>query len=594
MCGIAGRMGRRGRPVDAEIVGRMRDTLAHRGPDDAGLVQPDRSVVLAHRRLSIIDIEGGRQPLCNEDGSVWITFNGEIFNFRSLRDELVAKGHQFATRSDTEVLVHLYEEFGTNCVERLNGQFAFAIWDGEVLFCARDPLGIKPFYYYVDDRSFAFASEPRAFFAAPDLDLEIDVDALGLYLRYQYIPAPKSAYRRVRKLCPGESLVIAPGGEPKLRRYWDLQDGPIEDRPRLDASELREALSAAVERQLVADFDVGAFLSGGIDSSSVSALMQAHAARAMRTFTIGFPEKDERAAARSVAEHIGSDHVDALFDHMDASRAMPALLDHIDEPMGDSSLIPTYAVSKLARASTKVALSGDGGDELFAGYGRHTRVIQYLLAPALVRPYWGIIGRRVPEKPPSAWGDLDAAGAPGWSKQLIAELEDSHRGRLLGPALRAAGDDDACDPVQAEIQHTSGMPPFAQLLAVDLQTILADRLLAKVDRASMQASLEVRVPFLDLEVVRLAFRLAPEAKLHGGRAKGAVCAAMAHDLPREVFERKKVGFGPPVKYWFARDLAGEVEERLRDSVAVTEGILDRRGVDALLRPRVRRRVNGPR
>jgi asparagine synthase (glutamine-hydrolysing) len=594
MCGIVGMLGRDGRPVDAERVRRMRESLTHRGPDGAGLEQPDSSVVLGHRRLSIIDVDGGHQPMSNEDGRVWVTFNGEIFNFRELREDLTGRGHRFATRSDTEVLVHLHEELGPEGVERLNGQFAHAIWDGERLVCARDPLGIKPFYYYLDDAVFAFASEPRAFFAAGGLDLSIDRDALALYLRYGFVPAPFSAYRRVRKLRAGEQLVLERGGEPRLRRFFRLDDQPIEDIDRVEHADLRRALAGAVERQRVADFDVGAFLSGGIDSSSVAALMQSSASRPMRTFTLGFPEKDERGPAREVAEQIGSEHVDALFDHSAAGTTMCALLDRIDEPLGDSSLLPTHAVSCLAREHTKVALSGDGGDELFAGYGRHVRVVESLAAPAWRRSFWSVLGhsRRSPE--PASWGPLDSTGVTGWADRIAGELDHPADLRLAGPALRDAAVGGVDDPIRAAIERTRALPPLSQVLAVDLETILPDRLLAKVDRASMQASLEVRVPLLDLEVVRLAFRLAPAARLHGGRPKGALAWAMSDDLPPGVFEREKQGFGPPIKYWFAREMAGDVEARLRDSIAVKEGLLDGRALRGLLRPRRGGRVPGPR
>lgn len=594
MCGIAGMLGRNGRRVSAEPVLRMRDALVHRGPDDAGWVQPDPSVLLAHRRLSIIDVAHGQQPMCNEDGRIWVTFNGEIFNFRTLRDDLLAKGHQLRSRSDTEVLVHLYEEQGVDMLGRLNGQFAFALWDGAKLLCARDPLGIKPFYYYLDDRFFAFASEPRAFFAAGELDLSIDEQALRLYLRYGYIPAPFSAYRRVRKLRAGEALLVGSDGEPRLERYFDLRRQPIDDVRQVEEAGLREALAEAVSRQCVADFDVGVFLSGGIDSSCVAALMPYQTSERVKSFTIGFPTKDERTPARELASFIGSDHHDAPFDQDDAQSLVPTLLGQLDEPLGDTSLIPTHAVARLARQHTKVALSGDGGDELFVGYGRYLRAIRELLEPARL----GSLGRWVARDPatmsPRRWSALDGRRPGPWLGRRIAEREDRRHLSLLGPALRHLARDGIEDPIRSAFERFSELPPLSQVLAVDLETSLPDRLLAKVDRASMMTSLEVRVPLLDLEVVRLAFRLSPAVRLHGGRTKGALQYAMGDALPASVFERKKEGFGPPVEHWFAAELAREIEARLRSSVAVAEGLLDRRAVDALLSPRRGRHVNGPR
>ncbi len=596
MCGIAGLMGLQRRPIDAEIVRRMCATLIHRGPDDEGLEQPSPHIALGHRRLSIIDIAGGHQPMCNEDRSVWVTFNGEIFNYRELRQELKSKGHRFETSSDTEVIVHLYEEHGTHCVERLNGQFAFALWDGERLFCARDPIGIKPLYYCAAGDHFAFASEPRAFFAIPGFDPSPDTNALLLYFRYHYIPSPHSAYEKISKLRPGERLTIERDGRLQLERYWDLASDPVEDLEDLAACRdaLREKLGAAVERQMVADFPVGAFLSGGIDSSSIVSLMQRGSNDRIKTFTIGFPEKDERPEARAVASWVGVDHLDSLFDHGSAAGVLPDLLDQIDEPLGDSSLLATYAVSLLTRPHTKVALSGDGGDELHAGYDRHHRVVQSLRAPSLLRPAWSWLGRHLYTNPnPAGWHALDPRSDRRWPERILEELEDSRHSELCGPALREAASTRKADPIREEIERYAHLPALSQVLAVDMQTNLSDRLLAKVDRASMRASLEVRVPFLDIESVRFAFRLAPALRLHGRQTKGLLRDTMAGALPPSVFAGKKRGFGPPLKHWFAKELRGFVQERLCDSVAVKQGILSRRGLDSLLAGRRNGRIDGP-
>jgi asparagine synthase (glutamine-hydrolysing) len=561
--------------------------LAHRGPDGEGLVQPCPDVALAHRRLSIIDLEGGRQPMSNEDGSIWLTFNGEIFNYRALRADLIAKGHVLRTRCDAEVIVHLYEEEGTRCLRHLNGQFAFALWDGTRLFCARDPIGVKPLYYYWDGRCFAFASEPRAFFAASDLDMSIDVGALDLYFRYHYIPAPRTGYARVRKLRAGEMLVLEHGGTPKLERYWELSAAPIADLADPDTAVelLRDTLDRAVRRQMVADVPVGAFLSGGIDSSTVALLAQRASATPLRTFTVGFQGKDERGHARELAAHARTQHTDRLIDAGDAERVLFDLLEGSDEPAGDTSLLSVYAVSRLAREHTKVALSGDGGDELFAGYERYLRVIRYLHLPRVLRPIWPLLRRRLPPLHPRSWPEVDTRQVPGWPRQIVAEMADDPPGWLYGAQLRELRRDTMEDPVMDEVHRFRDFPPLSQTLAVDLHTSLPDRLLAKVDRASMATSLEVRVPLLDVELVELAFRLPPAVLLHRGQRKGILREAMRDALPAGVLARKKTGFGSPVKRWFARELKGAVSERLHDSIAVAESLLDRRGVESLLTPR---------
>ena len=596
MCGVAGWFGRYGQPLDSSVVQRMTDSLLHRGPDAGGLHQPAPHVVFGHRRLAIIDVAGGVQPMSSADGSTWITFNGEIFNFPELREELIAKGHAFRTRSDTEVLVQLYVEYGPRCVERLNGQFAFAIYDGEKLFCARDPLGIKPFYYYLDADHFAFASEPRAFFALPGVDLSPDLAALRLYLHYQFIPSPLSAYSRVRKLRPGETLTLTRNGELQTKRYWDVTDGAFEDldSPAAATEEIRERLSQAVRRQLIADFEVGAFLSGGIDSSAILATAQQHSSLPVRSFTIGFPEKDERKDAAEVASWVGAKHIAAEFDHHDAARVMTGLLDHIDEPFGDTSLLPTYAVSRLARRYTPVALSGDGGDELFAGYGRYHRILNGASSGLLGRAMSLIGGRPGSEIVPERWSRLRDATGPAWTRRIVNEMGDPRSESLLGPALRGVSKQGIEDPVQLEIERCRALPPLAQLLAIDLGTNLCDRFLTKVDRASMHNSLEVRVPFLDTELIRSALRLSPRVRLLDNKPKGIVESVMRDALPPSVFARKKTGFGPPVKYWFAQSLAPYIDERLTDPLCVEEGLIDASALEATLKPRRNGKVSGPR
>jgi asparagine synthase (glutamine-hydrolysing) len=547
--------------------------------------------------LSIIDPKGGRQPLCNEDRRVWITYNGEIFNYKELRERLQAKGHRFSTQSDTEVIVHAYEEHGPGCLEHLHGQFAFAIWDGERLFCARDRIGIKPFHYAWDGVRFAFASEPRALLTLPDFKADPDLHGLRLFFRYRFIPAPFSAYRQIKKLRAGECLTLEREGPPRVRRYWDLAQLEVGRTTDLDQARerLHRCVVEAVRRQMVADVPVGAFLSGGVDSSTIVSLMSREVSAPVHTFTIGFPSpgNDERPFASEVAQRIRTQHADHLFDSGEAVTAIPDLLDHVDEPFGDASLLPTWALSNLASKTVKVALSGDGGDELFAGYGRTFRALQILAVPPILRPLWHLLRKVWPvTRDPSRWRYPNDAGVDRMYHHFLTRTSDGERGRLYGANLRDGEEPEEEDPVAEEFRRFRHFPPLARLLAVDLHTILAEYHLVKVDRASMRASLEVRVPFLDTDMIEFAFGLTPELCLYGDRSKGLLREAMREVVPPAILSRGKTGFGPPLKHWFSHELAGFAKERLSQSVAVRDGWLDPGTVSMLLKPRLSGKVKG--
>ncbi len=591
MCGIAGLIQLDRTSVDVDSVRRMTNTLRHRGPDGEGLETPAPWVALGHRRLSIIDLDGGRQPLANEDGSVWITYNGEIFNYRQLRRELEGRGHQFRTQSDTEVIVHLYEEMGAACVERLSGQFAFVIWDGERLFCARDPLGIKPLYFFRDRSRFAFASEPRAFSALAGFDPEIDLEGVHLYMQYRFIPAPKSALKGVEKLCAGEWLTLESSGRLQRQRYWNLERDAIESLTDVESAseELRARLKECVTRQMVADVDVGAFLSGGLDSSAIVAFMAEEARSRVHTFSIGFeePKYDERRFADEVAREVGTQHNVEVFDTRAARGVIESVLDHVDEPFGDTAILPTFAVSKLAQRSVKVVLSGDGGDELFAGYGRYFRALHLLAIPPPCRPLWWL-WRRLQAAPRdvSKWRYADGPAVDDLYHRFLIRMHRRELAPLYGAALRPElNRNGRHGPVGDLISRLHGLPPLSRLLAIDLHSILSEYHLVKVDRASMQTSLEVRVPFLDLAFVRFAFQLSSPLKLYGDETKGLMRHALRSDLPPSVLSRRKRGFGPPLSYWFAGGLQEFVRERLEDAHVVREGLLERRAIDATLTPR---------
>jgi asparagine synthase (glutamine-hydrolysing) len=590
MCGICGIVSSNGAP-DPEVVARMSRRLMHRGPDDDGLFHCG-PVALAARRLSIIDLEHGSQPIANEDGSVTVVQNGEIYNYRELKRDLEAAGHRFATDCDTEVLVHLYEEHGDAFLERLRGMFAIAIWDERErrLLLARDRFGIKPLYYRLADGTLSFASELKALLEQPGFSRQIEPKAIAAYLAFNSIPAPLTIFAEARKLPPGHLLAWRDGAI-ELRRY--ARPGPIPgERPRQGsasdlAAQLREVLRGSIRAHLVADVPVGVLLSGGVDSGGITALAAAESTQPLKTFSIGFEESgfDELSRARRVAGRFGTDH-EELIVRPDAVELLPKLVESFDEPFGDSSALPTYLVSQLASGSVKVALSGEGGDELFGGY--YTYVAD-LLAPRLGR--LATLASPLIEALPSSDGRVGfdykakrfarAAALPplerhhGWKEIFAAE----RRQALLGAA------DPGWDPLdlyRERYAETAGAPPLARMQDVDLGIYLVDDLLVKTDRLSMAHSLELRVPFLDQHVAEFAFALPTRLKVRGLAKKRLLRQALAPLLPREVVHGRKQGFSIPIAAW----LRGPLEPFARDVLAAAnlqrQGCLDPATVTPLL------------
>jgi asparagine synthase (glutamine-hydrolysing) len=587
MCGICGLAALDGAgPVDGRLLAAMNSALVHRGPDDEGAVL-DGPVGLAARRLSIIDLAGGHQPIANEDGNVHVVQNGEIYNYRELRDDLVTRGHRFATRCDTEVLVHLYEERGLRFVDALRGMFAVAVWDARRrrLLLARDRYGIKPLYWRAGGGTLAFASELKALLRDPGFSREVDLDALEAFLAFNSIPAPLTIFRDARKLPPGHVLTWEPGGEPRVERYArpaPADAGAVRREPAGElAAELRERLRDSVRAHLVADVPVGVLLSGGVDSSALAALAAESGDGRVRTFSIGFEERsfNELDRARLVARRFGTDHHE-LVVRPDASELLPRLVDAFDEPFADSSALPTYLVSQLAAEHVKVVLSGEGGDELFGGY--HTYVAD-LLAP---RVGWAAAAARpLIERLPSSSRKVSleyrakrfARGA------RLPPLERHHAWKeIFAPEARAellAGRDGRHDPLdlyRARYEETAGAEPLARLQDVDLGIYLADDLLVKTDRASMAHSLEARVPFLDPAVTDLALALPTKHKVRGLSKKRLLRRAVAPLLPREILRAPKQGFSIPAAAW----LRGPLEPFARGVLSRGNGVLDR---DATLR-----------
>jgi asparagine synthase (glutamine-hydrolysing) len=583
VCGICGLATSRG-PVDPERLRAMSATLVHRGPDSDGVLV-DGPVGLAARRLSIIDLETGDQPIANEDGTVHVVQNGEIYNYRELRAGLERAGHQFRTQSDTEVLVHLYEEHGEGFAERLRGMFAVAVWDAgrQRLLLARDPFGIKPLYYRIDADGLAFASELRALPRG-----EVDHDALEAFLAFNSVPAPYSIFREVRKLPPG-SLLVWENGDARLARFSRPAPAHAEDLRRDGTSELAEELRArlrdSVRAHLIADVPVGVLLSGGVDSAVLAALAAQESAEPVHTFSIGFEERsfDELDDARSVATMYGTRHEELVL-RPDAALLLPALADAFDEPFADSSALPTYLVSELAASHVKVALSGEGGDELFGGYYTYAADLLALRVgrlAAFARP----LVERLPSS--SRRASLDYKAKRFVRGAALPPLERHHAWKeIFSPELRAelTGRRTQFDPVdllRERYAETEGAEPLARLQDVDLGLYLVDDLLVKTDRASMAHSLEARVPYLDPVVAGLAQALRTKLKVSGLRKKRLLRKAAAPLLPRRIVYGRKRGFSIPAAAW----LRGELEPFARDVLAAET--LRRQG---FFRPEVVERV----
>lgn len=602
MCGIVGFADFRSQPrLEPELLDRMRDRLAHRGPDDRGSLL-HQNVGLGSRRLSIIDIADGRMPMSNEDGSVWIVFNGEIYNFGELRKHLELRGHVFRTRSDTEVIIHAYEQYGLDCVEHLSGMFAFAIHDRARgrLFLARDRLGEKPLHYHWDGSLFVFASEIKALLEHPDVPRTLDPLSLSKYLTYEFVPAPHSLFKGIRKLKPGHSMVLDAGARAlETERYWDipLTDDPINYRHiEGHAEELLYRLDESVKGRLVSDVPVGLFLSGGIDSSTVAALAARHHAGPIRAFTISFDDRsfDESAHARQVARHLGVDHEVEPCRIDDIVAEIPAIIDRLDEPLGDASFVPTFLLSRFAARHVKVVLGGDGGDELLAGYPTFQAlkfVRYYNILPAEVRAAINWIAGMLPVSLANISFDFKVKqllrGA-GVSEEVMfflwmGSFTEAEKARLLSPALRVEIlKENAFEDLFDYIKESNLKNEMERALYLSAKLYLQDDILVKVDRASMANSLEVRAPFLDHTLVEFISRLPTFFKLHRLTTKYVLKKAVAGLVPPRIIHRSKKGFGMPVGRWINGAMSGLFDDALSEESIRRDGIFDPRYVRGLL------------
>ena len=601
MCGIAGIIRFDGAPVQADLLRRMTDTLAHRGPDGEG-IYACAPVGLGHRRLAIIDLSpAGRQPMPNEDETVWITFNGEIYNFAEVRAELQQCGHHFRSGTDTEMIVHAYEEWGTDCLKRFNGMFAFGLWDARqrCLWLVRDRLGVKPLFYAHLPGCLLFGSEIKALLCCPEISRELDYEALAYFLALNYTPAPHTLFAQVRQLLPGHYLMIDASGQTQDVAYWDLvytEDEKV--RPERDwLGEFDALLEDAVRLRLVSDVPFGTFLSGGVDSSSVAYWMSRHLDEPVKTFTIGFgePSFDELEYARLVAQTVNADHHERIVT-ADAAAVLPKLVWHAEEPTADSSMVAVYYLAQMTREYVTMALSGDGADETIAGYETHQAYYLHRLYRLL--PGWlrrGVIAPLIAALPVSdskvSWdlklrrfagaGDFSAEDAHATRRMIF---DATARRELLAPVWNYPGiQTDVIDLYRAYFAQTNARRPLNRMLYVDTRLYLPNDMLVKVDRMTMAHGLEAREPMLDYRLVEFLAAAPPNLKLkHLWHKKFLLKAAMRGKLPDRVLWRKKQGFNVPNARWIKGGLRPFVLDHLSPPRVRDIGLLDERAVAAVL------------
>lgn len=602
MCGISGIFDTvEKRNVDQDLLRRMNDRMTHRGPDGSGY-HFEPGLGFGHRRLSIIDLAGGSQPMFNEDGSVALTFNGEIYEFKALMEELRSLGHVFRTVCDTEVIVHAWEEWGEGCLDRLQGMFAFAIWDRnrQTLFLARDRFGKKPLYYtLLDDGHLAFASELKALRVHPRFAAEIDETAVEDYMTFGYVPDPKTIFRKVRKLPPGHCVSIRRGdGECRPRAYWDMRFAPDEQigDEREIGEELIRQLRGATERRMIADVPLGAFLSGGVDSSAIVQTMSEVSSDAVNTCSISFgdPAYNEAAYAEQLAQRLGTNHRVEQVDADDFA-LVEKIPDIYDEPFADSSAIPTYRVCELARKHVTVALSGDGGDEVFAGYRRYRwhmneEKLRQAIPAGLRRNVFGVLGSAYPKLDWAprflrAKSTLEAIGRDSLDAYLhsVSILPNDLHGRLFsGEFKKRLQGYSAREVFRAHEAACDTDDPLSKIQYIDMKTYLPGDILTKVDRASMAHSLEVRVPLLDADFAGWTGQIPSRLKLRGGEGKYIFKKALEGRVPDSILYRQKMGFAVPLASWFRGPLQETVRTRLLGPAMRESGIFDLDYVETLI------------
>lgn len=597
MCGISGKVSWDG-PLDCSLVKRMMNAMIHRGPDDEGIyVEPQ--AILGHRRLAIIDLDTGRQPISNEDQTIWIVFNGEIYNFAPLRDELIRLGHRFQTQSDTEVIVHLYEEFGERCLNRLHGMFAFAIWDvrNKRLFLARDRVGIKPLYYSLNGKSITFASEVRALLCDSDVNREPMARAIDQFLTFQYMPGSETIFSGVKKLLPGHYLVCE-HGKVKICEYWDLSFASNARNVSIaDAtSRLTDLLQQTVRDHLISDVPIGVLLSGGVDSTGLLSLCVQESKTRIKTFTVGFDGEafaDERTFARLGSSRYGTEHYEMTISSDDFRACLPTYVRHMEEPVCEPPAIALFYVTQLASRHVKVLISGEGGDEAFAGYQNYRNLVWLERLKRLKQPWFGLA-----EMLMGGLSTMNPSRFDKYMQKMKVPLEQFYYGRSAtpqSPLMRLKADLYASDFLKkidplysleylrqcfAKVEN---MPPLNKMLYVDTKTWLPDDLLLKADKMTMANSVELRVPLLDHNILEFAAGLPAECKLKGFTTKYILKKALRERLPKQILNRKKAGFPVPLQSWISGKLFGYSRDVLLDRRSVERGYFNKSAVESLLK-----------
>jgi asparagine synthase (glutamine-hydrolysing) len=599
MCGICGKLQFRGEtPVDSTIVMRMVRALSHRGPDGHG-TYISGPVGLGHTRLSIIDLTTGDQPISNEDNTIWLVYNGEIYNFAELRDELLKHGHVFRSRSDTEVIVHLYEQYGVDCLSRLRGMFAFALWDGkkQALFLARDRLGIKPLYYADTGNALVFGSEIKALLADPDVQCKVELQSVDKFLTHFCLPGRETLWEGIYKLEPG-FYMVSEKGRTTLKEYWDLEFRT--DRRWRSFDEAAEAVydltNRTVHDHMISDVPVGFLLSGGVDSTVVLSCAATETRKRIQTFTVGFGNgafEDERPYARLASERFGSEQHEVTFGPKEFWDFLPSLVWSMEEPICDPPAVSLHYVSKLARQHVKVLLSGEGGDEAFGGYYTYRNFAFLERAKKLSRPFGALLSDSM-----SLLGRTRAFRKLGsYSRHASAELRDYYYSRAATPysffnensSTLYSQDFNACidhdrslDVTRALFSRVKNQPPLHQMQYIDTKTSLPDDLLIKADRVTMGNSLELRVPFLDHELVQFAATLPTNYKVRGLATKRILKRAFGKKIPREIIQRRKAGFPLPFEAWMKTDLKGRIGDVLLSKSFLDRGYFKKSGIEKLL------------
>jgi asparagine synthase (glutamine-hydrolysing) len=624
MCGICGEIDFSS-GVSVQPIQRMCRVLAHRGPDDEGIVfikgnrnlevkdssefppvEKGFEVGLGHRRLSIIDLsEAGHQPMCNEDGRIWIVFNGEIYNFQGIRERLEKKGHLFKSKSDTEVILHAYEEWGVECLNHFRGMFAFAIWDSKQrqLFMARDRLGKKPLVYFHQNGHFAFGSEIKALLQIPGIEKKVNGNAIHHYLTYQYVPAPDTIFEGIKKLPPAHYLIYDREGNVKVERYWKLYFSPC-GQTKMDLREIshriQTELEESVKLRLISDVPLGAFLSGGVDSSLIVGMMAKLSGRPVKTFSIGFEEKefDELSYARLVSNHFGTEHHEFIVKP-NAIEILPKLVWHYNEPFADSSAIPTYYVAKMTKDYVKVVLTGDAGDENFAGYPRYLRsklLIFFLKMPKrLRRDFFPPLLRMITQ---FHWREKTFNRLAAYIESISSNQVRNYAEQVKIYNAKEKEDlysyefnevvkgTDSVEYLLSKFEEVRINNLIDQLLYLDINTYLPEDLLVKMDIATMANSLEARLPFLDHKFMELVAGIPSHLKLKGTKSKFILKTAFKDFLPDAVFKRRKMGFGVPVSRWFRNELKDYIYEILLDPRTLNRGYFRREGIERLLKDHI--------